>query len=129
MRQDARDEVPGERGGFLGQARTERAALVRLARIGAVEVDLEQRLERQPPRGMPSAARRAPCSLRGPGGGASRLFYAADATPSPITLTRSVATARSATTIAHRIIGPRARPWVTTETPATPRSGAETYGS
>jgi len=129
MRQDARDQLPGERCRFLGQARTESATLVRLAWIRAIEVDLEQRLERQPPRGMPSAARRAPWSFQGPGGGAPRLFYAADATPSPITLTRPLATARSATTIAHRIIGARALPWVTTETPATPRSGAETYGS
>ena len=116
MSEHALDEVPSERAGLFRQPGAKRAALPRLLRIGTVEVDLEEGLEREPPRRMATAARRP-------------LAHAADATPSPSASRSRVETARSATSIARRIMFARARPCVTTEIPATPRSGAETYGS
>src|SRR5438093_5782894 len=112
MRDHAIDDLPGEGAGLVGQAGAECAALPGLAGVRAVEVDLEEGLECEAPRGMPAAARWS----RG---------HAAEATPSVIASMSLVATARSATSIAWRIIPALARPWVTTDTPATPRSGAE----
>ena len=113
MLQHPVDKVPRERAGLVREAGAERAALPGLLCIGAIEVDLEQRLEREPPRGMAATAR-------------GTLAHAADATPSPSASRSRVKTARSATSIARRIMFARARPWVTTEIPATPRSGADT---
>ena len=116
MLQDAFDELPREGGRVLGQPRAERAALPCLLRVSAIEVDLEERLQRDPPRGMTAGPRRA-------------LPHAAGAASVPIASTRRVSTARSPTAIAQRIMFARARPCVTTDTPAMPKSGAETYGS
>src|SRR2546428_56990 len=116
VRDHAVDDFPGEGAGFVGEARAERAALPGLAGVRAIEVDLEEGLQGEAPRGMPAAARWS----RG---------HAAEATPSTIASISLVATARSATSMAWRIIAARARPWVTTDSPATPRSGAEAYGS
>src|SRR5207237_960177 len=69
MLQDTLDQIPRERPGFVRQACPKRAALPGLFGIGAIEVDLEERLEREAPRGMATAARRL-------------LAHAADATPS-----------------------------------------------
>src|SRR5439155_10650767 len=110
------DEVPGKRAGFLRQSGAKRAALPGLLWVGAIEVDLEEGLEGEPPRGMAASARRP-------------LAHAADATPSPSASRRRVATARSATSIARRIMFARARTCVTTEIPPTPRSGAGAYGA
>jgi len=93
MFEDAFDELPREVRGLVGEAGTERAALPGLLRVGAVEVDLEQGLQRDPARRMTAGAR------------------------------------SSLTAIAQRTMFARARPWVTTDTPAMPRSGADTYWS
>jgi hypothetical protein len=116
MLQNTFDEIPREGGSLLREPSAERAALPGLLRVGAVEVDLEKRLQGEPAGGMPTAA--------------SRPFaQAADATPSPSASSSRVDTARSATSIARRIMFAFARPCVTTEIPATPSSGADTYGS
>ena len=120
MLEDALDDLPGEGGRLLGQSRSECTALPGLFGVGAVEVDLEERLQGQTSRGVTAAARRPR------GAGAHAAFRVGI---SAITSTSRVSTARSATSIARRIMFARARPWVTTETPATPSSGAETYGS
>src|SRR5712692_3460246 len=113
------DQLPGEIRGVLGQPRAERAPFPGLLRIGAIEVDLEERLERHATRRMTARARR------------TLLHWSSGAVAAvvPIASTSFVATARCATAIAHRIMFARARPCVTTETAAMPRSGAETYGS
>src|SRR5437773_1551254 len=112
----ALDELPGESCGILGETGPERAPLPGLLWISAIEVDLEERLQRH-------AARRVTA------GTDLRLPHAAGAAVVPMASTSRVATARSPTAIAQRIIFARARPCVTTLTPAMPRSGAETYGS
>src|SRR2546428_13195946 len=111
-----RDQNPRERGGLLGESRAERDTLPGLPGIGTIEIDPEEGLRRKAARGMTPAARWP-------------LAHAADATPSPSASRSLVETARSATSIARRIMFARARPCVTTEIPATPRSGADTYGS
>ncbi len=116
MLEDAFDELPCECRRILGETRAERATLPGLLRVSTIEVDLEERLQRDPSGGMPAGARRS-------------LPQAAGATPAPIASTSPVATARSPTAMAHRIMFARARPCVTTDTPAMPRSGADTYGS
>ena len=117
MVKNSLDELPRKARGLLGQSRTKRAAIVGLARIGAIEVDLEKRLKSKPPGRMTATARR------------SRAHAAVVEAPWPMASMSRVATERSATSIARRIMFARARPWVTTDTPATPRRGAEAYGS
>jgi hypothetical protein len=114
MSENSLDEIPRERGGLFGETRAERAPLPGLLRIGAIEIDLEEGLQGEASRRMATAA---------------RWPLAADATPSPSASRSRVEMARSATSIARRIMFARARPCVTTEMPATPRSGADTYGS
>jgi len=116
MLQYALDQIPRKCRRLFREARAERAALPGLLGIGAIEVDLKKRLEGETSRGMAAAARRP-------------VAHAADATPSPSASRSRVETARSATSIARRIMFAFARPCVTTEIPATPRSGADTYGS
>src|SRR5262249_7504129 len=118
----ALDELPGEARGRVGKARAKRTALPGFLRVSPIEVDLEERLQRDATRWVAAGALTCGVArdLRG---------HAAGTAAVPIASTRRVVTARSATAMAQRIMLAFARPWVTTDTPAMPRSGADTYGS
>jgi hypothetical protein len=121
MLEHALDQLPREVRGLVGETGAEGATLPGLLCVGTVEIDLEERLQRDPTRRVTAGARRS--LLHG------RSIYAAVAALAPIASTRREETARSATAIAQRTMPARARPCVTTETPAMPRSGADTYWS